>query len=132
MNIFFVEYCYQKPTIKTNHSGSILKILRKQDDGWWFAVNEISSKQGLIPSNYVEEIQNGEANNESDTASSSEEEYYEYPDAYKHPDIVPEYGSKTISTINIPTPMMFFYSTRTLTVTQILFYVKDQKLRMKL
>ena len=53
-------------------TGVELKIIKKHNDGWWLACDENHSLVGLIPSNYVEEIQERTSKNITDT--------YSYPD----------------------------------------------------
>ena len=59
--------------------GVVLKIVQKRNDGWWLAVDEKRSMQGLILMSYVREIQN------VDTKVKVAEKN---TDTYTHPDIV--------------------------------------------
>ncbi len=51
------EYTAQGSDELSIQPGENLEILIKSDDGWWHAKNKETGKVGLIPGNYVEEIQ---------------------------------------------------------------------------
>ncbi|XP_066915704.1 SH2/SH3 adapter protein dreadlocks-like [Clytia hemisphaerica] len=76
-------YTAQNDEEMSFESDLVFKILDKNDENWWLALNESTSKQGLVPTNYVEEIPSHEENEDNEVNYMNPAELFQQNDGYE-------------------------------------------------